>query len=443
MIVKMESGSRRLDALELSRIASALQLPLAHFLTPAPAVLSRRAALIEDIDTEVDRSAYRLEAELASWLRDLRQLIDLGLLEQAKPMRYSHPVSANDEAREAAIWLRTELGEGSGPLGPLIEVCGRAGQLLLVSDVPGDGASVLDGDLAAAIVSFQSEPGRRRSTAAHELGHLVIGDEYSTDLGVHSSRDDRERAVDVFAAEFLVPAETVREAVSHSTTLDDIRTGLVRVAAVYRASWSLVLRQAEHAQALDERQRLVSRPPTRAELMDAVGWTPAPDLHDVRVPPSVASAVMAGVRQGLITPQRAAEISRGADQRLRPQRLDQRRADAVSSSTSGSARALVFDTMVLSAFAKADRLDLFGSLLAGSDCFMTDVVRDWRSEKESSPGRHSQLSRPQNGSMSQALPPTRSWLSFFKWSLRIGSQAKEIWVRRVSSRSQIFTQRRQ
>lgn len=311
MIVKAESGSRRLDALELARLAATLRLPIAHFLTPAPLVLSRRTSLLEDIDSDVDRNAYNLEAELASWLRDLRQLIDLGLLKRAKPMRYPHPITANDEARKAAIWVRTGLGAGLEPLGPLIQLCERAGQLLLVTDVPGEGASVLDEDLAAAIVSLQSEPGRRRSTAAHELGHLVIGDEYSTDLGIHSSRDDRERVVDAFAAELLVPTETVRDAVSGSETFDDVRTSLVQVAATYRASWSLVLRQAVHAAAVDDRQRLASRAPTRAELMDAVGWTPAPDLHDVRVPQSVASAVMAGVRQGLITPQRATEISRG------------------------------------------------------------------------------------------------------------------------------------
>lgn len=311
MIVKVESGSRRLDALELARIAARLRLPIAHFLTPAPSVLSRRASLTEDIDTDADRSTYTLEAELASWLRDLRQLIHLGLLKQTKPLHYPHPVATSDDARKAATWLRTALGAGSQPLGPLIQLCERAGQLLLVADVPGEGASALDEDLAAAIVSLQSEPGRRRSTAAHELGHLIIGDEYSTDLGVHSSRDERERAVDAFAAELLVPAETVQQAVSGSKTLDDIRNSLVQVAAVYRASWSLVLRQAVHAGAVDQRQRLASRAPTRAELMDAVGWTPAPDLHDVRVPPSVASAVMAGVRRGLITPQRATEISRG------------------------------------------------------------------------------------------------------------------------------------
>lgn len=313
MIVKAESGGRRLDALELARIAATLRLPIAHFLTPAPPVLSRRASFTEDIDTDADRNTYKLEAELASWLRDLRQLIDLGLLHQAPPLHYPRPVATDDDARDAAIWLRAELGAGSKPLGPLIQLCEQAGQLLLVTDVPGEGASVLDEDLAVAIVSLQSEPGRRRATAAHELGHLIIGDEYSTDLGIHSSRDEREGAVDAFAAELLVPAATVREAVSGSgfKTLDDIRTGLVKVAAVYRASWSLVLRQAIHAEAIDERQPLASRAPTRAELMDAVGWTPAPDLYDVRVPPSVASAVMAGVRQGLITPQRATEISRG------------------------------------------------------------------------------------------------------------------------------------
>ncbi|MEU7616087.1 ImmA/IrrE family metallo-endopeptidase [Micromonospora rifamycinica] len=42
------------------------------------------------------------------------------------------------------------------------------------------------------MVSTQGDPGRRRATAAHELGHLIIGDEYSTDLGVSTSRAARE-----------------------------------------------------------------------------------------------------------------------------------------------------------------------------------------------------------------------------------------------------------
>ena len=151
---------------------------------------------------------------------------------------------------------------------------------------------------------------RRRSTAAHELGHLVIGDEYSTDMGVHSARDERERAVDAFAAEFLLPAEAVREAGGQKTA-EEMRGALVRLAALFRTSWSMVLRQAEQAGVIEQRQRLASRAPTKAELMDAAGWAPEPDLEGLHVPPSVAKAVMKAWRQDLITPSRAMELTRG------------------------------------------------------------------------------------------------------------------------------------
>jgi transcriptional regulator with XRE-family HTH domain/Zn-dependent peptidase ImmA (M78 family) len=309
MVVKAEGGSRRLDALELSRVAAALKLPLAHFLTRAPEVLSRRTELVDDTDTDTARNAYLLEAELASWLRDVRQLINLGVLDHGKPLRYPGAVTSTADAREAAIWLRQELAVGRKPLGPLIQVSERAGQLLLVADSPGEGASVLDGDLAVCVVSRLNDPGRRRSTAAHELGHFVIGDEYSTDLGVHSSREDRERTVDAFAAELLLPTAVVRDAGDFSA-MEDARTALVRLAAVYRTSWSMVLHQAEQAKVIDQRHRFASRVPTRAELMDAAGWVPEPDLEHVRVPPSVATAVMEAWRRGLITPGRASELTR-------------------------------------------------------------------------------------------------------------------------------------
>ena len=310
MIVKAEGGTRRLDALELSRIATALKLPLAHFLTPLPAVLSRRTDLTEDQETDAARNAFLLESQLASWLRDLRQLIELGVLMHVRPMRYPGSVGSVSGAAEAARWLRLELGVGREPLGPLIQISEQAGQLLLVADSPGEGASALDGDLAACVVSRLKDPGRRRFTAAHELGHLIIGDEYSADLGVHSSRDDRERAVDAFAAELLLPAEVVRE-VGGASSAEDVRVALVELAARYRASWSMVLRQAEQVKVIDQRHRFASRVPTRAELLDAAGWAPQGDLDAVRVPPSVATAVMKAWRLGFITPDRAAEITRG------------------------------------------------------------------------------------------------------------------------------------
>lgn len=312
MVVKAESGSRRLDALELSRIAAALDMPLAHFLTMGPEVLSRRTELTDDADTDTDRNAYLLEAELASWLRDIRQLVGLGVLTLSEPKRYPGKVADKDGARAAAAWLRAELGVGGQPLGPLIQESERAGQLILIADSPGVGASVLDNDVAVCVVSERQDPGRRRSTAAHELGHLVIGDEYSADFGVHSSRDEREQAVDAFAAEFLLPTASIQEGWRPaSTSLRDIRSELVRLAAQYRVSWTMALRQAEHARVIDNRSPFTANKPTRAELKDATGWAPEPDLEGYRVPPSVATAVMAAWRKELITPSRAEGLTRG------------------------------------------------------------------------------------------------------------------------------------
>ncbi|WP_414937940.1 helix-turn-helix domain-containing protein [Amycolatopsis sp. cmx-11-51] len=43
-IAKIESGGRQIDALELAKLASALQVPMGHFLRERPPVLSRRTA---------------------------------------------------------------------------------------------------------------------------------------------------------------------------------------------------------------------------------------------------------------------------------------------------------------------------------------------------------------------------------------------------------------
>ncbi|MFY1669669.1 helix-turn-helix domain-containing protein [Plantactinospora sp. WMMB334] len=79
MIAKIESGTRRIDALELVKLASAMGVPVGHFLDTAPSELSRRTVpLTEDTDTEVGRESNLLDIALQGWIRDLRQLIDLG-----------------------------------------------------------------------------------------------------------------------------------------------------------------------------------------------------------------------------------------------------------------------------------------------------------------------------------------------------------------------------
>jgi hypothetical protein len=90
--------------------SAALACPLATLLEPLPEVVSRRrSAADEDFDSLVAQESGRLEIVLATWLSDLRQLIELGVL-RPRPLLASK----------------------------------RPGQFVLVAEVPGEGASVVN-----------------------------------------------------------------------------------------------------------------------------------------------------------------------------------------------------------------------------------------------------------------------------------------------------------
>lgn len=311
-IAKIEAGTRQINAVELTRLATALGMPLGHFLYAPPAVISRRTPLDEDTTSPAAQESYRIEATLAAWLRDVRDVLGFGSLRLREPLRYGQQVDDPEDARVAARWARARLAFGTDPIPTMMSACAAAGQLVLVVDLPGDGASVVDHDVAVAVVSKAGDPGRRRATGAHELGHLILGDEYSSDLGggVAAARADREAVVDAFPAEFLMPADALRSVVADG----DLRTGLIAGAAKYRTSWSLAIRQAVAAGLIehDDLKRWRTGPkPTRAEMMQAVGWAPQPDFDSVRVPPVYADAVLAGWRDRKVTSRRAVELLHG------------------------------------------------------------------------------------------------------------------------------------
>jgi transcriptional regulator with XRE-family HTH domain len=310
MVAKIEAGTRRVDALELSRLSAALKVPMAHFLESQPLVLSRRTIpLTDDTETGAGRESNVLDLALETWMRELRQLIELGTLEARPALTFSSSVDDGQAARAAAGWLRNELRLGVEPIDSMLWLCEQAGQFVLVTELEGDGASALDGELGAAVVSLKGDPGRRRATAAHELGHLVLGDEYSSDLGVHVSRASREAVIDAFAAELLLPSSVFLRNGAPEEPIS--RERLLGIAARYRTSWSLTLKQAAAAGAGSIPKAWTRSNPTKAEFLEALGWAPQPDLESVRVSPAVASSVMGAWRRGLITRRRAVELMHG------------------------------------------------------------------------------------------------------------------------------------
>lgn len=308
MITKIEAGDREVDALELYRLADALSVSLAHLVSrPPAAIVSHRAALSEAPD-QTGRLQQQLDIALEQHARAVAGLVEVGsLVPPSAPFRAN--AATPDEAREAARSCRQHLGLGNDALPPLADTAEGLGLYLVAVPLSVDGASLSEGSWGAAVVGALSEPGRRRMTAAHELGHHVLGDEYSSDVGIAASRQDRESVVDAFAAEFLLPQDAVTGRLRSS---GDVAAVLTAIAAEYRASWTVVVRTALRSgvPGLDARA-LEASAPTHADFVRVVGTPPTGDLQPGSTGSAYRRAVMDSLDRQLITPARAGELLHG------------------------------------------------------------------------------------------------------------------------------------
>jgi len=309
-VSRIESGTRNLGALELSRVAIALHVSVDHLLAAPPQVLSNRASLVDEDESDTGRSALRTQTVLSEWLSDVRQLVELELLPIHDLWIYDGQVGTPEECRQVALWVRRKLEIGNAPIESLVEACAKAGQWPLVAELRTDGASLVDDKIAVSVIDISQDWVRRRSTAAHELGHLVIGDPYSNDFSVHTSTAERERAIEAFAAELLLPSDAF---LTYADLVEVDRSFLIQVSAKYGASWSLTLNQAELSGKISrsEKIRYTANKPTYAELRQSQGWRPQLDLDKIRVAPEYASATMEAYLKRLITRSRAVEMMHG------------------------------------------------------------------------------------------------------------------------------------
>ena len=103
----------------------------------------------------------------------------------------------------------------------LVETAFGADVAVVALDEGFDGLSASSDDAKLIVLGTSAVPARQRFTLAHELGHLLAGD----DQGVHLDKDiyDRAQAKDPsemransFASAFLMPEDVLREAAGTS-----------------------------------------------------------------------------------------------------------------------------------------------------------------------------------------------------------------------------------
>jgi Zn-dependent peptidase ImmA (M78 family)/transcriptional regulator with XRE-family HTH domain len=310
---KVESGARRVTALELARISGSLGRPLNWFLSNSPApILSRRAEMVRD------QSPAELDAELTfeALAFEVQQLRDLGVLPAvAELLAVDVQIDSFGAAAEAALAARKHCSSVTEPLGSLASAAAAFGlhiySLSLAGDVDGLMLHLGEG-CGVCLVNGSADPGRRRFTAAHELGHFLFDDEYSAEVMTASNRSDREALIDYFAAHFLMPDPALRQSWASRGGESDPRGAAVEIAAEYRVSWRSLLTRLVDSNLIDNDQRRELLPtPTKADFLARRIQPPQADLQPPSVPPAVGEAILTAYYKDLITADRALELLHG------------------------------------------------------------------------------------------------------------------------------------
>ena len=302
-LAKIETGGRGVGATELANIAIAVDTRIEWLFHEAPAaVISRRRG--RDVDTPspgIDRIVERATRET-----EFLQRLGVGL--ELPPSPALDFPATNEEAESAAATARRLLGyDSEEPANNLVRAAEEVGLLtfsLVLGDDSADGASMLLAEGGVALVNGSRAVGRRRLTLAHEIGHYVFADEYSTDWAVAQAQAEGvEARIDRFARALLLPQVALRDRWHGG---DDTRTDAVLIASEYRVDMStLAQRLAELDVAPAAEVQQVRRTRTRqADIVDHGLIIPV-ELAPPALPEAYSKAVLRAYRAEEISAARA------------------------------------------------------------------------------------------------------------------------------------------
>ena len=286
--------SRGLTQPEVAELAGITQAALSRYendqRTPEPEVLQRLAdalgvtvELLEGADRmkgamAVDAHMRRrktakptiwrqLEARLNMLRLHTRHLFEEVSLQSEQIIPQFDPVETTPA--DAARLTRMQWRMPSGPVRDLTAWVEAAGCVIIEEDFDTarvDGLSQWIGDHPVILLNRHSPTDRKRLTLAHELGHLCL---HSIDV-----TEDMEADANMFAAEFLMPAETIRPQLRNLT--------LGRLADLKRewgVSMQAIIERAYHLKTLTAAQRT-----SFYKRFSAAGWRTTEPISD-ELPP--------------------------------------------------------------------------------------------------------------------------------------------------------------
>lgn len=304
-VAKIESGNRKVSAMELVRLAAVLDRPIDWFVSESPpAVVSRRQ------DPVTGGRSPLLDRQIERLARDVDFLEGDGVLPAVEERRLRLP-QTSAEAERAAATARGWMGVPDGPLVELqrhSETVGLLAFALNLGDEGGDGAYVAVKTWGVALINSAVDPGRRRFDLAHELGHHLFADAYAPEVTI-SPASDTERMINAFAVHLLMPRADVGDVMRE---FEDPRLAAVAVGVRYRVSWTAVCGHLKNLNLIDEPSRasFAASPPTAADFIE-IGERWVSELDGPCVPPDYGRRVLAAYRAGRLTAARTVELLLG------------------------------------------------------------------------------------------------------------------------------------
>lgn len=208
-IGKYERNETLPSAGVLAALSQALEVPL-DFLFGSDELLTLDAVEFRSRSAFGWREAGRLRAAVVDRIeryREVEAVLGLSALAWHRPRVARYPVTDLADAERAALSVRREWNLGLSGIANLVELLEERGIKVLQVELPDRLAGIAawvrppSGPSLPVVVVNRKHPGeRQRFTLAHELGHLVLSLEHST---------NSEKAADRFAGAFLIPAEAL------------------------------------------------------------------------------------------------------------------------------------------------------------------------------------------------------------------------------------------
>lgn len=250
-ISKVESGLLSLTEDNLTKVAQALKCPGELLLDDTPIQglevtcmhhRRRHSKINASTKRRIEALTHLTRVSVEGLLRGIELVPDTELC-RLDLDQY------DDDPAEAARALRATWRVPSGPITNVIELLEAVGVVVVVRSLfthAQDAVSTWPRDAGRPpimVVNLGMQADRQRFTTCHELAHLVL----------HALPDDgQEKQADMFASEFLAPAEEIAPQLAGLTTRDFPR--LIQLKAQWGMSIAALIRRAHDLDLITERQ---------------------------------------------------------------------------------------------------------------------------------------------------------------------------------------------